>query len=101
MNLILAVVYQNYGDSVKSTLIKDFRYRLQTLKEAFHLLKNDKDVVTFDIFEKGFFLIICFDSVVVIIHTNYKFSSDVIRFIFHILDKDHDNELSNKKIQFF
>ncbi len=53
MNLILAVVYQNYGDAVKSTVIKDFKYRLQTLAEAFHLLKNEKNVVTFDIFEKG------------------------------------------------
>lgn len=83
MNLILAVVYQNYGDAVKETVFKEIRFRRQTLTEAFNLLRGDKDTVAFPAFLK------------VMNHSHIRFSPDLVRFIFHILDKDNDNLLSN------
>jgi hypothetical protein len=96
MNLVLAVFYETYSTHilvhtfhyfkltyiVQESVREGLDYRKDSLIRAFEIIKNAEDLVDFRVFEKT------------MKHLKKHYSPEKIQFIFHVLDKDHNEELS-------
>ena len=98
LNLIIAVFYETYSThilvkktiAIKAEFFKDsvregLRFRKESLIKAFEAIKEKEGVVVFAGFNRMMRLL------------KQHYSPEKIRFIFHMLDKDHDEELSINK----